>query len=97
MQYNYKFEKEKCWYSQVCSKYNTMDCNGGCVRYIKFHYLVTNSLLPEKQQRPKKLMVPKKDIGAYKELNNIKNKVTNRKQQIKVLHNYLLCCIIIKN
>ena len=77
MQYNYKFEKEKCWYSQVCSKYNTMDCNGGCVRYIKFHYLVTNSLLPEKQQRPKKLMVPKKDIVAYKELNNIKNNIVD--------------------
>lgn len=75
MQYNYKFDKDKCWYKKVCRDFPTADCDGSCLRYLKFHYVVTNSLLPEKLQYPPKLVSQPCDIKSFEKLTTIKRNI----------------------
>lgn len=92
--YNYEFNKDKCWYRSVCKRHNTSDCNAGCIRYIKFHYLVTMSLLSTKQQKPVQLLCPSKDKKAYERLYQIRD---NIKQWVSDGGNLLLCSSITGN
>ena len=70
MNYLYKFDKEKCWYKQICPKYDE-GCATNCIRYMKMHFLSNNALLSEKQQHPIKLYVEDIDRDNYKKLNDI--------------------------
>lgn len=78
MSYIYEFDKNKCWWRFSCPLYDQhSECNPSCLRYIKMHYLVTNSLLTEKQQTPKKLYPQNVDIMAFRRLNDIKRDIVS--------------------
>lgn len=78
MGYIYEFDKNKCWWRFTCPLYSKCgECNPSCLRYVKMHYLVTNSLLTEKQQTPKKLFPQQVDIDAFRHLNDIKNNIVS--------------------
>lgn len=76
MSYLYKFDKDKCWYKNVCPLY-LKKCSSGCVRYMKMHFLANNALLSEKQQYPIKLYVEDIDRENYTQLNEIKKDIKN--------------------
>lgn len=75
MSYKYEFDKDYCPYRKVCKLYDTQDCNGSCIRYMKMHYLLENSLLTKKQQSPAKLLPDDVDIKAYEDLDAIKRNI----------------------
>lgn len=72
MKYTYNFEKENCWYKEVCPLVNTCECGAQCIKYRKMDYLANNALLTKKQQHPIKLYVEDIDEQAYERLNEIK-------------------------
>lgn len=76
MNYSYKFDKDKCWYKNICPYYDSK-CSSGCIRYLKMHFLANNALLSEKQQYPIKLYVEDIDKDNYKKLADIKNNIEN--------------------
>lgn len=39
---------DKCWYQQICNKYNTTQCNTNCIRYSEMNYLIQSSNLPKR-------------------------------------------------
>lgn len=93
MNYSYKFDKEKCWYKNVCPHYD-QGCRSGCVRFMKMHFLVNNALLTEKQQHPIKLYVEEIDKQSYLKLNDIKH---NIRQYVEDGNNLLIYSSITGN
>jgi len=77
MAYEYKFDKEKCWYKEACSKYNTIDCNPSCIRYMEMDYLMQNSGIPRNRQYSALLTPSKQDVKSFILLNDIKNDMVN--------------------
>ena len=72
MKYTYEFNKENCWYKEVCPLVNTCECVSQCIKYKKMDYLANMALLTKKQQHPIKLYVEDIDEQAYERLNEIK-------------------------
>lgn len=72
MKYTYEFNKENCWYKEVCPLVNTCECGSQCIKYKKMDYLANMALLTKKQQHPIKLYVEDIDEQAYERLNEIK-------------------------
>lgn len=77
MNYKYEFDKEKCWYKDVCKEYNTEICNRSCVRYIEMFHLMNQSEIPKKKQVIHKLYPQSTDIPAFKQLKEIQNDIVN--------------------
>ena len=77
MNYKYIFDKEKCWWKDVCRRYNTKECSGCCIRYMKMHYLTSNALLTEAQQHPSKLEPDNIDYPSFMRLLEIKDDILN--------------------
>ena len=75
MEYKYVFDKDKCWWKNVCKAYNSRECNGCCIRYMKMHYLTTNALLTEKQQHPDALIPEAIDTNSFLTLFEIKENI----------------------
>ena len=75
MNFSYKFNKEECWYKEVCPFYKKEKCCESCVRYIKMYYLVNNALLSKKQQCPIKLYAEPIDEENFKILASIKKNI----------------------
>lgn len=75
MVYDYKFDKEDCWYKNVCRKYNTEFCTAGCIRYMEVHFLMYTSNIPKNMQKAVKLSPEKVDIKAFITLKNIKDNI----------------------
>lgn len=75
MEYKYVFDKDKCWWKNVCKAYNSRECNGCCIRYMKMHYLTTNALLTEKQQHPDALIPEAIDKNSFLTLFEIKENI----------------------
>ena len=73
MAYEYIFDKDKCWYVKVCSKYNTPECNPGCIRYMEMDYLMQNSGIPRNRQYAVSLTPSKPDIKSFISLKEIKD------------------------
>ena len=73
MAYEYIFDKDKCWYVKVCSKYNTPECNPGCIRYMEMDYLMQNSGIPRNRQYAVSLTPSKPDIKSFVSLKEIKD------------------------
>lgn len=73
----YVFNKDKCWYKNVCGKFDSESCNTTCLRYLKMFSLTDASLLTEKQQQPIVLNCPKVDYNSYCRLNEIKQNIEN--------------------
>lgn len=88
MDYKYIFDKDKCLWKDVCSKYGTRDCNGCCIRYMKMHYLTNNSLLSEKQLHTAKLVPEEIDVSSFMNLLKIKEDIVNFVKQGKNLMIY---------
>ena len=65
--YQYKFDKDNCWYKLTCDRFNTNECNQNCIRYIEMHYLIENSNIPKgKQFSNKNLYLFSKNFGNGK-------------------------------
>jgi len=75
--YIYKFDKETCWYKNSCSKYNTLECDSNCLRYMEIHYLMYQSEIPLMRQNPKILVPVKEDINNFEFLKSIKDDIVN--------------------
>jgi DNA replication protein DnaC len=73
MAYEYIFDKDKCWYVNVCSKYNTAECNPGCIRYMEMDYLMQNSGIPRNRQYAVSLIPSKPDVNSFIALKDIKD------------------------
>ena len=73
MAYEYIFDKDKCWYVKVCNKYNTTECNPGCIRYMEMDYLMQNSGIPRNRQYAVSLTPSKPDIKSFISLKEIKD------------------------
>lgn len=87
MKHIYNFDKEQCWYKEVCPLYNSETCCASCVKYHKMDYLANMALLTKKQQHPMKLYVEDIDETAYMRLNEIK---TNAKTFVDNYGNLLI-------
>lgn len=75
--YEYIFDAEKCWYNKVCKKYNTPECNPGCIRYMEIDYLMQNSGIPRNRQYSVLLTPSKPDVKSFIALKNIKDDIVN--------------------
>ena len=75
--YQYKFDKDNCWYKLTCDRFNTNECNQNCIRYIEMHYLIENSNIPKGKQFSNKLIPNKIDLENFKFLNEIKKDIFN--------------------
>lgn len=64
--------KEDCWYREVC----TYEPCTNCIRYVEMKYLMENSGLPKKKQKPVKLD-DKSDPQAFKFLDDIRKDIVN--------------------
>lgn len=80
--YHYCFDKEKCWYKNVCSYHTEEDgfndvCNPSCERFMEMDYLTYMSRIPTNKQYPKPLTPEKCDYKSFERLNDIKNDIEN--------------------
>lgn len=75
--YNYIFDKENCWYKEVCNSFLSHDCNAGCIRYMEIDYLMKHSGIPKNKQIPDLLTPDKVDIDAFILLREIKDDILN--------------------
>lgn len=75
MPYDYKFDKEKCWFKSICSLYNGEKCYRGCMRFMEFDYLYYQSCIPLKLQYPIELRPDKADKEAFLRLKQIKEDI----------------------
>lgn len=75
--YQYKLDKDNCWYKLTCDRFNTNECNQNCIRYIEMHYLIENSNIPKGKQFSNKLIPNKIDLENFKFLNEIKKDIFN--------------------
>lgn len=69
------FDKNKCWYKNVCSLFNTSECYRGCERYLEFYHLIEGSKLPIKYQNVGNLKPEVIDENSFLKLNEIKNNI----------------------
>ena len=77
MTYEYIFDKNKCWYTSACGKYETPECNASCIRYMEMDYLMQNSGIPRNRQYAVLLTPSKKDVQAFIILKEIKDDILN--------------------
>lgn len=76
MGYEYNFNREGCWYKEVCRHYeNDEICNPGCPRYMEMHYLMNTSGIPKVRQYPTILKPGPEDYDAFIRLKNIKDNI----------------------
>lgn len=64
------YRNENCWYKNVCS-YDTCI---NCIRYNEMKYLMDNSGLPKRRQKPVSLIAGK-DLMAFRKLADIKDSI----------------------
>lgn len=75
--YKYNFNKENCWYKNICDGDKTNSCNEYCLRYMEMDYMIETSKIPKGKQFKNKLIASNEDIQAFKFLNDIKNDIVN--------------------
>lgn len=75
MAYEYIFDKNKCWYTSVCGKYKSPECNASCIRYMEMDFLMQNSGIPRNKQYSVLLTPSKKDVQAFITLKEIKDDI----------------------
>ena len=75
MEYEFKWNCEKCWYKDVCSKYGTPECNNQCIRYSEMDYLMYLSNIPKARQTPYSLIPQQQDLDAFNYLKSIKDNI----------------------
>lgn len=75
MAYKYIFDKNKCWYTSACGKYESPECNASCIRYMEMDFLMQNSGIPRNKQYSVLLTPSKQDVQAFVTLKEIKNDI----------------------
>lgn len=75
--YNYKFDKNNCWYKKTCDRFNTKLCNKNCIRYMEMHYLIESSNIPKAKKFKNELIPEKIDVENFKFLQEIKKDIIN--------------------
>ena len=83
MKYIYEFKLEKCLWKNVCQLAKSPRCNGSCLRFMKSDYLLTQSLLTDKQREIPVLKPCKQDLEAFIRLNDIKENINEIVKQGK--------------
>lgn len=73
----FEFNRDKCWYKDVCKLYRCAECTMSCPKYHQMYYLFNQSGIPQNLQYPKKLVPVKSDEPAFRRLNAIKNDIVN--------------------
>lgn len=74
----YDFNREECWYKDVCSHYNDEEvCRPNCKRYLQMYYLMNQAGIPKAMQYPKPLTPDVQDLGEFQRLADIKNDIVN--------------------
>lgn len=75
MAYEYKFDRESCWFKKVCTAYKSNTCEKFCVRYTEFDFLIYASRLPKKLQYPAKLTPEDKDLACFTMLDDLRSDI----------------------
>ena len=75
MAYKYIFDKNKCWYTSACGKYESPECNASCIRYMEMDFLMQNSGIPRNKQYNVLLTPSKQDVQAFVTLKEIKDDI----------------------
>lgn len=75
MAYEYIFDKDKCWYTSACGKYESPECNASCIRYMEMDFLMQNSGIPRNKQYSVLLTPSKQDVQAFVTLKEIKDDI----------------------
>jgi len=83
---DYKFEKELCWYKDICTDFNTEACRNGCLRHLEMFYLMNNALIPEKLQKVHKVTPSTEDLEAFRLLADIKTNILDFVESGKSLY-----------
>lgn len=88
MSYKFTFNADNCCWKNVCGIKETPSCSEHCVRYMKMHYLLYHSLLPEYKWFPKPLYISENDpdYNAFITLTEIKNDISNFVKEGKSLY-----------
>lgn len=75
----FKFNRDKCWYKNVCLDYQNKDlCHCACPMYKQYQHLVNTAYIPERLQYAENLqMTPGKDANEFKYLENIRKDIVN--------------------
>lgn len=68
---------QDCIYKDVCSLFNSQECNNACIRYLEMSNLLNSSNLPKKLKAPVKLLADSCDIEAFTKLAKIKSNIEN--------------------
>ena len=92
MKYTYNFDKYSCLYHKVCSLFDTEECNGACIRYMEFDYLLKTSNLPLKLQKPVKLYPENCDLKSFNFLNDLKADILDCVEEGIQLYIYSSTC-----
>lgn len=76
--YEYKFNREKCWYLDICPFKDDVEnnCRISCPRYFKMDYLMWASNIPQNMQGREKLMPTASDIKIFERLKEIQKNLT---------------------
>ena len=77
MEFIYNDDKSNCWYKDVCGVKAAGKCNEFCLRHYKMEYLVSQSLLGEKDKYPVALYpdADGTDREEFKELKHISSNI----------------------
>ena len=76
---------QDCWYSKVCKKYETPECNDMCVRFTEMLHMMKYSGIPQSRFKSQSLNVVKDDYNSYLKLNEIKANIKDFVQSGKIL------------
>lgn len=77
MMYNYVFNKENCWYKDVCIHPKNNTCNDSCIRYMEMDYLMYHSQIPKKRQYSNYLTPENIDYSKFLLLADIKDDIVS--------------------
>lgn len=77
MGYEYRFDRDNCWYIGECSKQDTKECYAGCIRYMEMDYLMQTSNIPKHRQRPNSLVPSKLDMDNFIFLRQVKDDIVD--------------------
>ena len=75
--YNYVFDKENCWYKDVCIHPKNNTCNDSCIRYMEMDYLMYHSQIPKKRQYSNYLTPENIDYSKFLLLADIKDDIVS--------------------
>lgn len=87
--YEYIFDREKCWFKDQCEDYNDPDkCRQVCLFYLQMHYMFGHSNLPPRFHRQIFLTPEACDRPAFDQLTKLKENIKEFVEDGKNLYLY---------